>query len=835
MKKILMAALIALSPAVLCGPAPGAGVPDEKEIGSLIQALSDDAKREAAQDKLWEIGPPAAGALRRALFEREAKTRESAAQILGRMRAADAADDLARALEDPESKVRVAAALALSEIAEKRTLGALARAARHEDERTRAAAAFALGHIRDDLSLMVLAGLARDDSGEVRSQAATAMGLLGDVRIASILAWMALKDPYAEARALAAGALGDLKAEGAALALAGALGDEETVVANYAARALRTLTGKDFGFSAHGTQEEKEEARRKWLAYLEADRKRFGAIPQSRDGALEKLAEERLSGDEGVTALSGEERTTEETGRTSARTLYNLAAAQHQLGNLSEAMVLYQQALEQDKRLAQAHAGMGLILLAEGAADAAVKHLEQARKLEPTNALIEGNLARGYLAVGEDGKALESARRAWSGSRPAVAEPADAGRARAYLAGIALAAGLDTSDLAFADEVVREAGSARAAVAGRSLYGAFLFACGEERSAWKELEAARQSGALEEHGMIALGRALLRSGKKAEACALAVGLVGKASARTTAECADILLAAGRLEDARTVLLTLAGDPVRNSAVERERAILAAASGNAREAQGIALRLLSTPRSRGDARTLALLADTFAQLGDANSAGIYYRQALSLNAGLEEAIRGLATLALSRDGQPEAIRVLKEGLDGSPRRNTRLLAMLARAYSAAGMDREAGEVATVAVVENLEAGPLYLLAAYSWEGTGEDGLALDALRKYAREIPGSRSFSALARFLATCEKTELRSVQEAVFFARLAVEQAEDTESLEDAATALRRSGDIDGAIEALGKALLIKPNDPRLTESLVSCLREKKDLKEIGATGSGQK
>jgi len=787
-----------------------AGGASQDEISAYIEALGDHARREVAQDRLWEAGEAAVPALRKALLtHREPKVREGAARVLGRIRASEAAGDLAKALEDPGSAVRVAAGLALSEIAEETILPELARASRHPDAATRAAAAFALGHVKGDLALLLLAALARDESGEVRSKAAAALGQSGDEQVAPLLVWLALKDNHVETRALAAGAVGELGATGAALALADGLSDKETLVQSYTVRALRTLTEKRFGFSAHASQDLKGRARRKWLSFLKEERARYGTLSPTRSPELE--TKESTWGDGAVMPVSVHKR-----GRipvhVKAREYYNLGAVHHRLGNTREAMALYQEALDLDSRLGPANAATGLVLLAEGLPEGALARFERALSSDSKSARYWANMSRAQSALGRREEALKSAGKAW-GFLDATET-----RDRQYVSSVVLRAALDAGEQTLADDVTRSWGGKVPEGLG-SLYGAFLFMSGLEQSAWRELQAAGEAGTLEAHGRIALARCLLSMGKKEEARDLAVELASEADAKVATRCAEVLVETGAVLEAEVILNAVSDPQVPDIEARLVRVSLLIARHDAEGAVALALNLADIKRDR---RTLSALGDALAALGDVEGALTMYREALKHAEGgnTERAVTGIVRIELARDGHGPAIAVLKQELADAPLLNMRLLALLARAFSMAGRAHDAAEAATAALRESLGLGPLYLQAAHSWDGAGESDLAMAMLQEYARNIPESRSFAALARYLATCEDSRLRNEEDALFFADLALEGKADAAALLDASSAFAAIGKTDRAIEALREAARLEPDNERVKAALSAYLEQ---------------
>lgn len=191
-------------------PHPGAA----KEVALLVEQLSsaDPQERGPAAQALGAYGAAAAPATARLI------------ELLG-----DESEFVVKRLP-PQTPVRYRVSLAAS-----RSLG-----------QTGAPAVEAL-----------LAAL-KSPSAAVRKGAAYALGMIGDARtLGPLLA--ALKDPEPEVRSHVAWALGEFGKEKGVEPLLGLLGDGSDAVRESAARALKKVTGKDFGEDAA-----------KWRAWLKS-------------------------------------------------------------------------------------------------------------------------------------------------------------------------------------------------------------------------------------------------------------------------------------------------------------------------------------------------------------------------------------------------------------------------------------------------------------------------------------------------------------------------------------------------------------------------------------
>ena len=169
---------------------------------ALVLALSspDRNARDAAVERLREIGKPAIPVLRGALDAPEAEARRFAAMLLGEFGAKEAAPRLKRALgSDPEERVRAEAAYALGRIRADGCGEALVEVFRIESSpRVLRAALATLGEIRDPRTFEpVLAFAEKTEDAYLRSVAGRALADLTGQRFrADFAAWRAWWEKY---------------------------------------------------------------------------------------------------------------------------------------------------------------------------------------------------------------------------------------------------------------------------------------------------------------------------------------------------------------------------------------------------------------------------------------------------------------------------------------------------------------------------------------------------------------------------------------------------------------------------------------------------------------
>jgi HEAT repeat protein len=218
-------------------------------VPALLDALKGDELRllePLVAATLGNIGPAAVPALLKALPDKDAARRRTAAYALALIgpQAAEAVPALTEALHDAESEVRALAAKALGKIGQeaKGTAPALATALKDSDAVVRVHAALALWQVdgrSDGLAVLTAALKAKED--RVREHACVALGGFGAKAASTVPALLeaALHDGTARVRVLSAEALGKIGlGKDTAAQLAAALKDEDESVRFSAARAL---------------------------------------------------------------------------------------------------------------------------------------------------------------------------------------------------------------------------------------------------------------------------------------------------------------------------------------------------------------------------------------------------------------------------------------------------------------------------------------------------------------------------------------------------------------------------------------------------------------------
>lgn len=201
-------------------------------IGRLSRSVSGEAR---ARVGAFFSGTDAFAAEVRALRDRRAWRRATAAYRLGDMACPDAVPALLDRLADGDADVRAAAARSLGRLGAGDAAGPLVTALVHGTVPRAIAFRAVL-----DVGPAALPGvrlLVRAGDPEIRAAAVELLGWLGEASDAELLA-RAVGDPSSEVRARAAGALGRLASADGADALAGALDDRIYFVRLHAARAL---------------------------------------------------------------------------------------------------------------------------------------------------------------------------------------------------------------------------------------------------------------------------------------------------------------------------------------------------------------------------------------------------------------------------------------------------------------------------------------------------------------------------------------------------------------------------------------------------------------------
>lgn len=215
-------------------------VPDPRTVNALMEALKDSDKdvRETAMNVLVRLRDPRMfEPLVAALKDSDADIREQAASALGRMRDARAIDPLAAALKDASASVREQVVFALGQLRAAGTIEAIAMALRDASPSVREQAAFALGQIRDKRAIEPLISALKDGNPSVREQSAFALGQMRAAPAIEALV-VALKDVNPDVREQVAFALGRIGDPRAIDGLMAALKDSSASVRRQAAFAL---------------------------------------------------------------------------------------------------------------------------------------------------------------------------------------------------------------------------------------------------------------------------------------------------------------------------------------------------------------------------------------------------------------------------------------------------------------------------------------------------------------------------------------------------------------------------------------------------------------------
>jgi HEAT repeat protein len=164
---------------------------DERAIGPLIAALRDKEwnVREAAQDALAQIGPPAVEPLTKAL--REYQIRTFVIEVLGKIKDERVLDPLMAQLRNEEFKdVATRALVEVGLPAVERLMAVL----NDKDKHVRKHAVMALGDISIPESVDALIDATKDEDWAVRLQAMAALDKIGDDRGKPTIKAM-MKDP----------------------------------------------------------------------------------------------------------------------------------------------------------------------------------------------------------------------------------------------------------------------------------------------------------------------------------------------------------------------------------------------------------------------------------------------------------------------------------------------------------------------------------------------------------------------------------------------------------------------------------------------------------------
>lgn len=242
---------------------------DPAALDKLVGLLGDPALADRIYPVLLDLGSPAAPALLARVGSRDAREREYVIAALGTLRVGAAVAPIAAVLADKSLERRYVAARALGELGDPAGVPALIGALDDDNAEVRRTATRALARIHRAAVEPLIAALpeappraasgmirALGDIGDRRALDALLAQAEGPCRAEALLALGRLRDPRAEAtliagladadwqvRMNAAMALGPVGSPRAAEALRVNLDDEVTVVREWAARSLETLTG----------------------------------------------------------------------------------------------------------------------------------------------------------------------------------------------------------------------------------------------------------------------------------------------------------------------------------------------------------------------------------------------------------------------------------------------------------------------------------------------------------------------------------------------------------------------------------------------------------------
>ena len=183
-----------------------------------------------------------------ALLDNNQNIREAATYALGEMNSLFAIAPLISALADKAPGVRKIAILALEKKEDHQVIGPLIAAATQDNNKyVRRRALLVLIKFKDDNILHALIMSLKDDFFYNRKTAAVALGRLHNPQAVGPLI-NALSDDFFEVRLAVVEALGEIKDPGAVGALKSiSLKDDNPLVRDYAAAAVKKITGEDFG------------------------------------------------------------------------------------------------------------------------------------------------------------------------------------------------------------------------------------------------------------------------------------------------------------------------------------------------------------------------------------------------------------------------------------------------------------------------------------------------------------------------------------------------------------------------------------------------------------
>ncbi len=185
--------------------------------------------------------PTAVNALIKALEDKDASVRSSAASALGKISNPSPVDSLVQALKDKEASVRRSAASALGKIGNPTAVNALVQALEDKEPSVCENAAYALGKIGNPTAVNALIDILAHEDSVVYESAALALGVTGNAAAVDGLV-KALKGENSNIRKFAASLLGKISNPAAVNALVQALQDENQDICEDAASVLNKVS-----------------------------------------------------------------------------------------------------------------------------------------------------------------------------------------------------------------------------------------------------------------------------------------------------------------------------------------------------------------------------------------------------------------------------------------------------------------------------------------------------------------------------------------------------------------------------------------------------------------
>ena len=192
----------------------------QERVDELIKQLGSfpdyDAIR-AASEELYQIGPPAAPDLIKALQNSDPGIRKEAARLLGDLKIKEAIVPLSKLIKDNKDWVVRSVVYSLGNIADPAAVAPLKEALKHYDESVREAALYSLDELQAESALPDIARVMLEDNDQyVRWRAMMVMKSIKEGSEVEAIT-RALRDPGAEAKARrnAASFVGDLKVDSA--------------------------------------------------------------------------------------------------------------------------------------------------------------------------------------------------------------------------------------------------------------------------------------------------------------------------------------------------------------------------------------------------------------------------------------------------------------------------------------------------------------------------------------------------------------------------------------------------------------------------------------------